>query len=304
MSTNRPTTKKDYTERILRVLVHIQQNLDEALPLENLAAIAHFSSFHFHRIFRGMVGESVMQYVRRLRLERAAQRLKHSDQPVTMIAFEAGYEAHEAFTRAFRSAFDCSPSEFRSKRGAIAGIDAPSGVHLVAADADMTFNPIKLEEMSLNVEIKTIEPMRVAFVRHVGPYHEVGKAWEQLCDWAGRHCLFGPNIQMFGACYDDPEVTPPEKIRYDACITLDEATKVEAEGEIGLCTIPGGRYAVTLHEGPYEKFIDTYAFLYGQWIAASKYEPADGPSLEFYLNDPNTTDPEDLQTEVCVPIRE
>ena len=61
---------------------------------------------------------------------------------------------------------------------------------------------------------------------------------------------------------------------------------------------------MTLNEGPYEKFGDTYAFLYGQWIAAGKYEPADGPSLEFYLSDPNTTEPEDLQTEVCVPIRD
>lgn len=301
MSDQRPTTKRDYTERILRVLVHIQQNLDAALPLEDLAAIAHFSPFHFHRVFRGMVGESVKQYVRRLRLERAAQRLKHSDQPVTMIAFEAGYEAHEAFTRAFRSAFGSSPSEFRAARGTSACLDSPASVHYVTADSDMTFTPLNLEDMRLNVEMKTIEPMRIAFVRHVGPYNKVGQAWERLCDWAGRNCLMGPNMQFLGACYDDPEVTPAEKIRYDACMTVDGS--VEAEGDIGVRTIEGGRYVVTLHEGPYEKLGDTYAALYGQWLASSEHEPADGPCLEFYLNDPNSTAPEDLQTEVCVPIR-
>jgi len=76
----------------LRVLVHIQQHLDETIELDELAHIAHFSPYHFHRIFRGMVGESLMEHVRRLRLERAAHRLKFTDTSVTNIAFDAGYE--------------------------------------------------------------------------------------------------------------------------------------------------------------------------------------------------------------------
>ena len=104
------TTLQHYRERILKVLVHVQQNLDEATSLERLAEVAGFSPFHFHRIFRGMVGETVAEHVRRLRLERAAMRLKHTDQPVTRIAFDAGYEAHEAFTRAFGAMFGVAPS--------------------------------------------------------------------------------------------------------------------------------------------------------------------------------------------------
>ena len=99
---------------MLRVLLHIQRNLDEETPLEDLARVAAFSPYHFHRIFRGMLGESVKEHIRRLRLERSAMRLKHSDTPVTMIAFEAGYESHEAFTRAFRSMRGMTPSQFRS----------------------------------------------------------------------------------------------------------------------------------------------------------------------------------------------
>jgi len=295
-------TRQDYAERIIRVLVHIQQNLDDALPLEDLAAIAHFSPFHFHRVFTGMVGESVMQYVRRLRLERAAMRLKHGERPVTSIAFEAGYETHEAFTRAFRSAFGRSPSEFRAAGGAAEKIDSPAGVHFIAADDEMTFHPITLEDRPLDVQVKTIEPLRAAFIRHVGPYNQVGAAWERLCDWAGARALFGSNMRFFGACYDDPEVTPAEKIRYDACLTVDDS--VQGEGEVGVQMLGGGRYAVTLHEGPYERLNETYAALYGRWFAASRYEPGPGPCLEFYLNDPNSTEPEDLLTEICVPIQE
>src|SRR5450631_1758678 len=98
-------TLGDYKRRMLQVLVYIQQHLDEPLPLDELARVACFSSFHFHRVFKGMVGEPVKEYVRRLRLERAAQRLKLSPGSVIDIAFDAGYLSHEAFTRSFKSAF-------------------------------------------------------------------------------------------------------------------------------------------------------------------------------------------------------
>ena len=88
-----------------RVLVHIQSHLDEPMPLDQLAEVASFSPWHFHRIFRGMVGESVKEHVRRLRLERAAQQLRDTNRAVVDIALEAGYETHESFTRAFAAMF-------------------------------------------------------------------------------------------------------------------------------------------------------------------------------------------------------
>src|SRR5213080_552501 len=115
----RADTEHAYKERVLRTLVYIQNHLDEVITLDDLAAVAHFSPYHFHRIFRGMVGESVMEHVRRLRLERAAHRLKFGDQPVTRLAFDAGYETHEAFTRAFAAAFGQAPSQFRAAHRAL-----------------------------------------------------------------------------------------------------------------------------------------------------------------------------------------
>src|SRR6266853_3843414 len=114
---------QSYQERVLRVLLHIQRNLDRPLELEELASVACFSPFHFHRIFRGIVGESVMEYVRRLRLEQAAQKLRFSDSPVIDVALDAGYESHEAFTRAFSARFGLSPSSFRKTRKTASGAD-------------------------------------------------------------------------------------------------------------------------------------------------------------------------------------
>src|ERR1017187_8045820 len=121
------STAADYHERILRTLLHIQAHLDDALDLDDLAHVACFSPYHFHRVFRGLVGEPVQEHVRRLRLERAAHRLKLQDEAVTKLAWDAGYESHEAFTRAFHNIFGMPPSQFRAAHQGAP--DSPSGVH-------------------------------------------------------------------------------------------------------------------------------------------------------------------------------
>jgi AraC family transcriptional regulator len=298
MATRRTDTGRDYAQRIIRVLVFIQDNLDRSLPLEELAAVACFSPFHFHRVFRGMVGESVKQHVRRLRLARAAGRLKTGTRPVLAIALEAGYETHESFTRAFGRAFGCPPTEFR--RGSHPQhLAAPADVHL-RVDAAVDFHPVKFEEEKMKVEIKEMATMHVLFLRHVGPYDEVGETWERLCDWAGERGLIDGDSLFLGTSYDDPEVTPADKLRYDACITVP--TRVVGEGEFGVTDLPAGRYATTIHEGPYSGLNETYSRIYGGWFAMQGLEPGPAPCVEFYLNSPEDTAPEDLLTEVYVPI--
>ncbi len=106
-------TRQDYEERMLRVLIHLQRNLDRSVSLEELAEVAHFSPFHFHRIFRGMIGESVKAHLRRLRIEKAAWRLVQTDDPIIRIALDAGFESHAAFSRAFKIQMGQSPSDWR-----------------------------------------------------------------------------------------------------------------------------------------------------------------------------------------------
>lgn len=293
------STQQLYEERLLRVLVHIQRHLDEDLPLEDLARVAHFSPYHFHRIFRGMVGESLKEHIRRLRLERAALRLKHSHRSVLEIALEAGFQTHESFTRAFRALLGSPPSQFRSTNTVF--FSGP-GIHYQNSAAGTHTLAFQLPPggASMEVRIERLRPLRVAFVRHVGPYREVGQAWEKLCAKLGKEGLLGSDSRFVGVCYDDPEVTPPEKIRYDACITVGE--DFTPEGEVGVQTLPGGEFAVVTHTGPYDRLGQTYAALFGQWLPRSGRELRSHPSLEFYLNDPDGTDPEDLLTDIYAPL--
>ena len=300
MSTMRTTTRDDYHQRLLRVLSHIQKNLDAPLPLDELASVACFSPFHFHRIFKGMTGESVKQHIRRLRLERAASRLLHSDLSVTQFAYDAGYETPEAFSRAFRSAFGVSPQPYREQVRAKLHVPAPTDVHYDESGVVTSFDRVDGKEMKMEVEIREIPPMRVAYIRHTGPYNEVGETWGRLCTWAGMKGLIGPGTRMCGACYDDPDVTPEDKVRYDACLTVSD--DVEGEGEIGVQVIGGGTYAVAVHRGAYEKLGETYTEVVGRWFITQGREPGDPPCIDFYFNDPDNTPEDELVTEVCVPI--
>ncbi len=294
----RPVTLQDYKQRMLRVLVHIQRHLDGSLSLDDLAAVACFSPYHFHRIFTGMMGESVKEHVRRLRLERAASKLKIGSAPITRIALKAGYASHEAFTRSFSTAFGVSPSRFRADRRPAPG-RAPSGVHYRPQETVTHFRTTHLGG-SMNVQIKRLRPIRVAFVRHEGPYSQVGSAWDRLLPVLGKDGWLAGDCMFIGICHDDPEITPADKIRYDACVTVgDDFTP---GGEIGVQMIEGGEYAMTTHVGPYDGLGRTYAALLGEWLPRSGREMRHSHCFEVYLNDPHGTEPSDLLVDVYAPL--
>lgn len=280
-------TAADYQSRILRAVNYIQLNLDRDLPLEELARLACFSPFHFHRVFRGITGEGLAEFVRRLKLERAALALRGSDRSVTELALDAGYESPEAFARAFRQRFGSTPSEYRRSitEALNFGIQA--------------FQSISGAK-TMKAELKKVGMRRIAYVRHVGPYAECGKAWGKLCGWAEARRMITPQTQFIGICYDDPEVTPAEKIRYDACMTVPES--VQGGDGVEVTELAAGEFATTIHQGPMERLKFTYAALCGQWIPEHKREPVHGPSIEIYLNDPNQVKPEEILIEVQVPV--
>jgi AraC family transcriptional regulator len=290
----------DHQERMLRVLVHLQRHLDEDLSLKELARVACFSPYHFHHIFTGMMGESLKEHVRRLRLERAATQLKLGEQSVTNIALDAGYQNHESFTRAFRAAFGVAPSRFRSAKSPRAAIAARSGVHYRTDGKLSAFKPAKQGADDFHVTVKTLKPMRVAFMRHTGPYDQVGTTWDKLLPLLGKEGFLGGDTLFIGIPHDDPDVTQPHRLRYDACVSVD--AKFQPRRNIGAQTIEGGDYAVATHFGPYAKLSGSYARLLGQWLPRSGRELRALPCFEIYLNSPEGTDPEDLITDIHAPL--
>jgi AraC family transcriptional regulator len=155
----------------------------------------------------------------------------------------------------------------------------------------------------MDVRLETLEPLKVVFLRYVGPYEDpaITQTWDKLQTWARSRALLGPGNRKIGIAYDNPHVTPADKLRYDACLTLDRP--FQPEGEFGTQEISGGEYAVVTHKGPYEGLSETYGRLYGEWLPQSGREPADMHGFVIYRRWPRETAPEDLVTDIYVPLR-
>lgn len=291
---------KPYNERMMEVLLFIQRNLDRELPPEELAEAACFSVVHFHRIFKGMIGESLKEHIRRLRLEKAAYKLCYENDTIINISLDAQYESPETFSRAFKKMFKMPPSDYRVKSREVSAPPVSCGIHY---SPDISTGKLKINNLPLTIkiEIRERQDTSVAFVRHIGSYFEVKKAWDKLCEWAEPKGLLNLHTEFLGLCYDSPSVPPSGKIRYDACISTPG--NLLPEGEIGIQTIPGGKYAVGTHYGPYDGLEEACKELYGKWLPASKYQLRnDTPYFEKYINEPETTSPEDLITEIYLGI--
>lgn len=289
---NREQTVNDHRERLNKALVYLQDNIDKAITLEALAAVAHFSPFHFHRIFAAHVNETLYEHIRRLRLEKAAQKLYYSHGPVTDIALSVGYETPAAFTKAFKKHFNRNPTDYRK----IKRQNLPSRLNLIKN------RPRRRGVSPVKPEIRELPEQKVLFVRKTGAYDKAAAAaWSSLMKFAYSHRLMSKDTKGIGISHDSPDITPEEKIRYDACITFNG--NVKPEGEVGIQTIAGGRYAVFLHKGPYRKLNRTYDFIMGDWYPKSGEKFRDLPCFEVYLNrDPRRTKPENLRTEIYAPI--
>ena len=173
--TQNENIKKDYYERINRVLNFVQQNLAEPFKLKELATLGNFSSFHFHRIIKAYLGEPIGAYIKHLRLEKSVSLLLFTNESINQIAFEVGYETASAFSSAFNQQFGVSPSIYRKNRLSI----------------KKSFEMKKIAKINFDFEpvIKTIPPAKVAFVRVFGNYdaQKIGEGWNKLFGFAAQN---------------------------------------------------------------------------------------------------------------------
>ncbi|MFD2204784.1 AraC family transcriptional regulator [Kiloniella antarctica] len=298
----KPLTRIDYERRLQRVLGYIRQHLDQELNLAQLADIAHFSPYHFHRIFRGLVGENLGSHVKRLRMERAASDLLYTQQSVTEAAFDAGFETPESFSRAFKKSFGVTPSRYRKESGFCFPDKAPNGLWTTAME--FQFDRLwddKDGPMKLNVQIENHDEMHIAFVRHQGAYEEVEPVFDKLYALAEKaNILLWDDAEIIMLSHDDSNITESKYLRADAGIVIPNL--VCEIGEMQKQTIEAGQFAVAHFQGAYDYLDEAYDWIYGGWLPDSGREAADGPAIEIYHNDPMNVVVAKLLTEIRIPL--
>jgi AraC family transcriptional regulator len=310
--------RQEYLGRINRVIDYIDSNLDRAFSLEELAGVACFSRFHFHRIFTYAVGETLGDYIRRIRLERAGSFLVlHPKDSITAVSLECGFSSPSAFARAFRERFGMSASEWREggwRRSKLCKVQSKDeqaeSKNGEAAGGGISYplwrktkpRRIEMNELEYKVEVKEMPDLHVAYIRHIGPYNRVGEAMQRLFKWAEpRGLLRFPETQTLAVYRDDTRTTETEKLRSDACITVPKDTKVD--GEVGLMTIPGGKFAVGHFEIDETQFGRAWDALLGEWMPSSGYQSDGRMCYEMYRNDPKTHAKKKFIVDICEPVK-
>lgn len=309
LSSIQQQSRKEYYLRINRVVDYIDAHIDEEHNLENLSQVAHFSPFHFHRIFRVLTGETINNYVKRIRLQKAGSMLLgDQERSVNEVATLCGFNSTAVFCRAFKSHFGKSTGEFRNhyleqerKNDQSDRNNGQSSPDSTMYFSDEFINLNRNTNMEKNITVKKMPAMDLIYCRHVGPFDQIGGAYEKLFKWAGpRGLLRFPETKTLTVYHDDPKVVDIEKLRQSACITVDEDAK--PEGEFDKMHLPGGSYAVGSFKVKPHQFGEAWDAVC-RWLADSGYQPSDGYPYEYYPEEHTDENPPTFTVDICVPVK-
>jgi len=279
-----------HESRMRRVIAHVHAQLDQPLDLNALSDIACMSPHHWHRIYHAMLGETLAQTVKRLRLHRAAGELAQGSAPITHLAKRAGYPDLQSFTRTFKRVYGLPPAAYRAK-----------GQHQQFAVA-----PGLAASPAFDVQVRHLPAETVLALAHRGSYMGIGQAFDLLLTRVASLGLARPGMRLLGLYHDDPDLVPEAELRSHAaiagCALIGQ--DLSALGpSVQAWQLPGGPHAVLSHTGPYASMRAAYRWLYGPWLMGSDAEPGNGPTLEEYTNNPRDTPPHALHTLISMPLR-
>lgn len=301
---NKKNTSAEYIRRINKAFEYIERHLDQTIQLEDVAKASHFSSFHFHRIFHALVGETVNDYVSRKRMEKAAKRLAYkSELTVTDVAEAGGFSSSANFSKAFKLYFGVSPSDLRNspfqneqneleEKGKFGKLFSkygkafnPEEMYSQFVTQSGVFDPDKLEEMLMKIKVEEHSEKLIACLRSPNGYEmdSISATWDKIVNWAKNKGIECRNQIRYGICHDNPLITPVDKCCYDAAIELD--SKIEVAPPYSKSVIPAGKYAIAYYKDIPDKISNFMTEICSQWLPSSGYEPDDYPPVFHYLND-------------------
>jgi len=281
--------QEDYSKRINNVFSYIDEHLDAELSLEILAAVAHYSPYHFHRIFKAITNETLNTYISRKRIEKAASVLIYKKEiSITDLAFRYGFNSNAAFTRAFKNYYGISPSAFKKQStdrySKIRKANSKNGEdHVMFEQYICNMTALKQWiDMNGSVEVKEISALDVAYISHVGD-NNIEAVFERLMKWARPKGLLDvPDFKMLMIFHDSFKITEADKVRMSVGLLLQKPIAVE--GEVSLTKIEAGKHVVGRFEIPLEAFEKSWTSLF-VWLNEHGYKTANRPPFEIYHND-------------------
>lgn len=283
---------------------HVVAHLAEPLRLTRIARVAMFSPYHFHRVFQALMGETLADFVKRLRLERALFLMAHAParrRSLARIALNCGFSSSSDFSRSFKQRFGVPPSAFdigawRAEHRAALERSIPAST----AEFHLRRLPAASNPDAFKVKTRDLPARTVAYIRVANPYQggAVVGAAERLVAWAERHGL--ADGQWLGYQWENPELVPLERCRYHVAV---EAERFTAAGEVGRFRFPAMTVAEIEVRGGIDLELRALQWLYGVWLPRSGYVPADHPCFEAWIGRPFGHGVERFELRVQLPVR-
>ncbi len=297
-----PEVPLDYVERVNRAIDHIVRNLAQPLTLDEVSKAACFSPFHFHRIFKSLLGETLNQFIKRQRLERSLYLMSHAPgRPLTEVALDCGFSSSSDFSRSFKQRFGVPPSAFdletfrnsRRREFERALSDQQSGPRFQRLPAGE--NPD-----GFRVELRDLPARTMAYMRVLNPYREtaVPSACERLLAWAEERGL--ADGSWYGYMWEDPEIVALEDCRYDVALVVDD---VQPQGEVGRYVFAPMRVAEVAISGDIELEQRAIDWLFGTWLPRSGFVPDEQPAFEAWVGRPFAHGFEHFELALQLPVK-
>jgi AraC family transcriptional regulator len=273
----------DCVDRVNRAIDHVTRNLADPLNLADVARVACFSPYHFHRVFRALVGETLHDFVKRVRLERAVYLMAYGAPPsLTEVAFACGFSGSSDFSRSFRKHFGVSPrkldiEQLRATRRHQMMSALPYGEKLARL-------PEGANPDGFTVRLRELPERRVAYRRVLRPYegNRVPEAAAGLVAWAKERGLAGG--QWLGYQWEDPEIVPIELCRYDVAVEVPQGAKLGVD--VSETRLPAMRVAELALSGAIDLETRALDWLYGTWLPRSGFAPDHQPCFEAWVGEP------------------
>lgn len=273
-------------ELVNKSIDYIMGHLDEEISVEDVANYCHFSKYYFSRVFKAETGESIYSFIKRLKMDQSALRLKiEKYKSITDIGFDYGYSPSN-YSSAFKKHHSISPAEFRK------GVNAIYVSHPFYPDQLVSFQ--SFEEYDQQIVIQDLSDFVVIYERHIGNYIELGKNW---CDFTEKYKdYFKEDTILIERSYDDPSISSIEQCLYDICMTVDENCGLD-----NVTTIQGGKFAVYRFEGLIQEIFVAFQGIFNIWLPNSVYEMDERYGLDIY----RAVDRENMHVvmDLCIPIK-
>jgi AraC family transcriptional regulator len=299
---SRPATASAYLEAVNNAIDYILAHLDRPLRLQTIARAAHLSPYHFHRVFQVVTSQTIADFVRRVRFERALVLMSRQPPPsLTSIALACGFASSSEFSRGFKKHFGSAPRSFDLESWRAAHRDA---LEMTVSKWRDQFHaqslPSRANPDSFKVRVRDIEPRTVAYIRVLNPYKGTGviRAYERLQAWAASHGFL--DNQWLGYQWENPELTNLADCQYYVAV---EASGFTQRGEIGRFRFPAMTVAQVEIKGGIELELRALQWLYGSWLPRSGYVPTDHPGFEAWIGRPLAHGMEHFEINIQIPIQ-